>query len=120
MGRKADLEALQRVQNIAMLWIGGEGRRAFRINKSLDRLGWLDIGQIAAKASILAELKVTDYKQGGTFENPCLLFTLDWESGLSCQEPIDGCVQCCYWFGVYVPVRVSVCACMVCGTIDLS
>ena len=31
MGRKVDVEALQRVQNQAMLWIGGEGRRAFRI-----------------------------------------------------------------------------------------
>ena len=58
MGRKVGLEALQRVQNRAMLWIGGEGRRAFRIETSLERLGWLDIGQIAAKASILAALKV--------------------------------------------------------------
>ena len=41
--------------------IGGEGRRAFRIDRSLDRLGWLDIGQTAAtaaKASILNALKV--------------------------------------------------------------
>ena len=52
MGRKADMEALQRVQNQAMMWIGGEGRRAFRINTSLEKLGWLDIGQTAAKASI--------------------------------------------------------------------
>ena len=58
MGRKADLEALQRVQNQAMLWIGGEGRRAFRIDVSLEKLGWLDIGQIAAKSSIMAALKV--------------------------------------------------------------
>ena len=58
MGRKADLEALQRVQNQAMLWIGGEGRRAFRIDVSLEKLGWLDIGQIAAKSSIMASLKV--------------------------------------------------------------
>ena len=58
MGRKVGLEALQRVQNIAMLWIGGERRRAFRIETLLERLGWLDIGQIAAKASILAALKV--------------------------------------------------------------
>ena len=58
MGRKVDIEALQRVQNQAMMWIGGEGRRAFRIERSLDRLGWLDIGQTAAKASILSALKV--------------------------------------------------------------
>ena len=58
MGRKVDIEALQRVQNQAMMWIGGEGRRAFRIERSLDRLGWLDIGQTAAKASILNALKV--------------------------------------------------------------
>ena len=58
MGRKADVEALQRVQNQAMMWIGGEGRRAFRITRSLDRLGWLDIGQTAAKATILSALKV--------------------------------------------------------------
>merc|ERR1739842_88347 len=58
MGRKVDLEALQRVQNQAMQWIGGEGRRAFRITRSLDRLGWLDIGQTAAKATILSALKV--------------------------------------------------------------
>ena len=53
-----DIDALQRVQNQAMLWIGGEGRRAFRVNHSLERLGWLDIGQTAAKASILSALKV--------------------------------------------------------------
>ena len=58
MGRKVDVEALQRVQNQAMQWIGGEGRRAFRIVRSLDRLGWLDIGQTAAKATILSALKV--------------------------------------------------------------
>ena len=58
MGRKVDVEALQRVQNQAMQWIGGEGRRAFRIARSLDRLGWLDIGQTAAKATILSALKV--------------------------------------------------------------
>ena len=58
MGRKVDIDALQRVQNQAMMWIGGEGRRAFRINRSLDRLGWLDIGQTAAKATILSALKV--------------------------------------------------------------
>jgi len=58
MGRKVDLEALQRVQNQAMLWIGGEGKRAFRVTRSLDRLGWLDIGQTAAKATILSALKV--------------------------------------------------------------
>jgi hypothetical protein len=58
MGRKVDIDALQRVQNQAMMWIGGEGRRAFRIARSLDRLGWLDIGQTAAKATILSALKV--------------------------------------------------------------
>ena len=58
MGRKADIEALQRVQNQAMMWIGGEGRRAFRVDKSLERFGWLDIGQTAAKATILSALKV--------------------------------------------------------------
>ena len=58
MGKKADIETLQRVQNQAMMWIGGEGRRAFRIEKSLERLGWLDIGQTAAKATILSALKV--------------------------------------------------------------
>ena len=58
MGRRVDIEALQRVQNQAMMWIGGEGRRAFRIYRSLDRLGWLDIGQTAAKTSILNALKV--------------------------------------------------------------
>ena len=52
MGRKVD------TTTIAMMWIGGEGRRAFRIERSLDRLGWLDIGQTAAKATILSALKV--------------------------------------------------------------
>ena len=66
MGRKVDIEALQRVQNQAMMWIGGEGRRAFRIDRSLDRLGWLDIGQTAAKASILNALKVI---QSGTMQD---------------------------------------------------
>ena len=66
MGRRVDIEALQRVQNQAMMWIGGEGRRAFRINRSLDRLGWLDIGKTAAKASILSALKVI---QSGTMQD---------------------------------------------------
>ena len=38
--------------------IRDRGRRAFRITRSLDRLGWLDIGQTAAKATILSALKV--------------------------------------------------------------
>ena len=38
-GRKVDLEALQRVQNMAMSWIGGEGRRAFRVDAFLEKLG---------------------------------------------------------------------------------
>ena len=66
MGRRVDIEALQRVENQAMMWIGGEGRRAFRIDRSLDRLGWLDIGQTAAKASILNALKVI---QSGTMQD---------------------------------------------------
>ena len=66
MGRRVDVEALQRVQNQAMMWIGGEGKRAFRINHSLDRLRWLDIGQTAAKASILSALKVI---QSGTMQD---------------------------------------------------
>ena len=66
MGRRVDIEALQRVENQAMMWIGGEGRRAFRIDRSLDRLGWLDIGQTAAKAYILNALKVI---QSGTMQD---------------------------------------------------
>ena len=52
-GRRVDLDALQRVQNAAMMWVGGEGRRAFRVEKSKEQTGWLDIGQVAAKATIL-------------------------------------------------------------------
>ena len=57
-GRKVDLEALQRVQNAAMCWVIGEGRRAFWVRRSGERLGWLDMGQVAAKATILAALKI--------------------------------------------------------------
>ena len=46
-----------------MLWVGGEGRRAFRIDKSLEKLGWLDLGQVAAKASILTAMKVIHSNQ---------------------------------------------------------
>ena len=53
MGRKVDLEALQRMQNAAMMWVGGEGRRAFRVEKTKEQTGWLDVGQVAAKATIL-------------------------------------------------------------------
>ena len=53
-----DLEAMQRVQNAAMMWIGGEGKRVFRITKSEERLGWLNMGQLAAKATIMAALKI--------------------------------------------------------------
>ena len=68
MGRRADLDALQRMQNATMLWVGGEGRRAFRIDKSQERLDWLDVGQVAAKASILAALKVINEKQQGSLQ----------------------------------------------------
>ena len=49
---------MQRVQNAAMMWIGGEGKRVFRITKSEERLGWLNMGQLAAKATIMAALKI--------------------------------------------------------------
>ena len=63
MGRKADLEALQRVQNEVMMWIGGEGRRAFRIERAMDRMKWLEMGQTAAKASLSAALRAINSKQ---------------------------------------------------------
>ena len=66
IGRRVVLDGLQRMQNATMLWVGGEGRRAFRIDKSQERLNWLDVGQVAAKASILAALKVINEKQQGS------------------------------------------------------
>ena len=36
--RSVDLEALQREQNEAMMWVGGgEGRKAFRVEKSKEQ-----------------------------------------------------------------------------------
>ena len=40
-----------------MMWIGGEGKRSFIIEKSQRRLGWLDTGQVAAKATKLLAMK---------------------------------------------------------------
>ena len=69
MGRRVDLDALQRVQNAAMMWVGGEGRRAFRVEKAKEQTGWLDIGQVAAKATILQAMKVMyEDKQEGLME----------------------------------------------------
>merc|ERR1712212_355176 len=48
---------------------GGEGRRAFRVEKSKEQTGWLDIGQVAAKATILQAMKVMyEDKQEGLIE----------------------------------------------------
>ena len=44
IGRREGLDIMQRMQNKAMRWIRGEGMRAFRIEKTLEGLGWLDIG----------------------------------------------------------------------------
>ena len=41
-----------------MMWVGGEGRRAFRVEKAKENTGWLDMGQVAAKATILQAMKV--------------------------------------------------------------
>ena len=41
---------------------------SFRIDTSQERLCWLDVGQVAAKASILAALKVIHEKQQGSLE----------------------------------------------------
>ena len=68
IGRRVVLDGLQRMQNATMLWVGGEGRKTFRINDSQERLGWLDIGQVAAKASILAPLKVIQETQQGSLQ----------------------------------------------------
>ena len=35
--RSVDLEALQRVQNEAMMWVGGEGQKAFRVEKAKEQ-----------------------------------------------------------------------------------
>ena len=66
MGRRADLAKLQRMQNRTMRWVTGEGMRAFRTERSLKNLNWLDVGQAAAKATILAAMKVA---HGGTQED---------------------------------------------------
>ena len=58
MGRRVDLAALQRMQNRTMRWIRGEGMRAFRTEAALESLGWLDVGQTAAKATIITAMKV--------------------------------------------------------------
>ena len=58
MGRRVDLAALQRMQNKTMRWIRGEGMRAFRTESALESLGWLDVGQTAAKATIITALKI--------------------------------------------------------------
>ena len=58
MGRRLDLAKLQRMQNRTMRWIQEEGMRAFRSEKSLKKLNWLDIGQAAAKATIMAAMEV--------------------------------------------------------------
>ena len=69
MGRRVDLDALQRVQNAAMMWVGGEGRRAFRVEKAKEQTGWLDVGQVAAKATLLQAMKVMyEDKQEGLLE----------------------------------------------------
>ena len=57
MGRRVDLDALQRMQNAAMMWVGGEDRRAFRVEKAKEQTGWLDKGQVAAKATILQAMR---------------------------------------------------------------
>ena len=68
-GRKVDLDALQRVQNATMMWVGGEGRRAFRVETAKEQTGWLDMGQVAAKATILQAMKVMyEDKQEGILE----------------------------------------------------
>ena len=58
MGRRVDLAALQRMQNRAMRWVRGEGMRAFRTEAALESLAWLDVGQTAAKVTIMTALKV--------------------------------------------------------------
>ena len=69
MGRKVDLEALQRMQNATNMWVGGEGRRAFRVETAKEKTGWLDVGQVAAKATILQAMKVMyEDKQEGLLE----------------------------------------------------
>ena len=50
------------------MWIGGEGRRSFRIEKSQERLGWLDMGQMAAKSTILLAMKEIEESQEGLLE----------------------------------------------------
>ena len=38
--------------------MGGDGSRAFRTGAAPDRTGWLDIGQVAEKATIMSAMKV--------------------------------------------------------------
>ena len=60
---------MQRMQNATMMWVGGEGRRAFRVEKAKEQTGWLDVGQVAAKATIMQAMKVMqEDKQGGLLE----------------------------------------------------
>ena len=66
MGRRVDLAKLQSMQNRTMRWVTGEGMRAFRTERSLRNLNWLDVGQSAAKATILAAMKVA---HGGAHED---------------------------------------------------
>ena len=69
MGRRVDMEALQRVQNATMMWVGGEGKRAFRVAEAKKQTGWLDVGQVAAKATILSAMKVmSEENQEGLLE----------------------------------------------------
>ena len=41
-----------------MRWVAGEGMRAFRMERTAKRLNWLDVGQTAAKATIMTAMKV--------------------------------------------------------------
>ena len=41
-----------------MIWWGGDGSRAFRTGAASDRTGWLDVGQVAEKATIMSAMKV--------------------------------------------------------------
>ena len=40
------------------MWVGGEGKRAFTVERAKEQTGWLDVGQVAAKAIILSAMKV--------------------------------------------------------------
>ena len=59
MGRRSDLARLQRMQKRVMRWVRGKDMKAFRTEKPLKGLGWLDVGQTAAKATtIMTAMKV--------------------------------------------------------------